>query len=273
MASFMDLPYEVQCKIFLLIVPEDFSTVCSVSKHWNCAMNDSITWIGRLKEVNIHSAPDVLHFILFDRKEMISYYQLQCKSNLLRNINMDVGKADLTEEENFNPNPKYWDYHRGDWKIERHRGCDPFPAEARFARYNCVTSYSSCLRHQKIDLSKWYPNIANLITNGFKVRVYWTVWIAARYDCHSKYRAFILYGAGGRKSDENNCENIPLGNENIPAGRKWLKLSKTIDLNPSKGTVFWYYESAQDGKFWAGHYGAKILNPTIAVRIIPISDN
>ena len=116
---------------------------------------------------------------------------------------MDVGKADLTGEENFNPNPKYWDYHRGDWKIERHRGCDPFPAEARFARYNCVTSYSSCLRHQKIDLSKWYPNIANLITNGFKVRVYWTVWIAARYDCHSKYRAFILYGAGGRKSDEN----------------------------------------------------------------------
>ena len=41
MTCFMDQPFAVQCNIFKLIKPEDVSIVCSVSRHWNFAMNDS----------------------------------------------------------------------------------------------------------------------------------------------------------------------------------------------------------------------------------------
>ena len=277
MLTFKDLPYELQCKIFQFIGPTDFSNVCSVSKYWNGAMNDSITWIGRLKENNMHSEPDILHYILFDRKEMMNYYLLQRKTNLLKNINMDDGQGTLSGRENFPPNYEHWDYYHGDWRIERHIGCDPFPPEAGIAAYNTVTSYFSCSRKQKIDLTKWYPNIGNLIKSGFAVRLHWNVWIAARYDCHSIYSAYIMYGDVNDSDDDcddgDDSERILLGKRDLPAGRKWTKLSSSVDLDPSKGTSFSYFESGQDSKFWAGHYGAKILNPTINVRIIPGSKN
>ena len=283
MPDFRDLPYELQCEIFGYVDLADLSEVCCVCNSWNRAINDSNTWINRLKKKNIHVEPGILHFILFDRKEMMAFYLLQSKTNLLRNVNFDDGIGDLRGNENFPPNFDHWHYHHGNWRIERHIGCDPFPAEATNAKYNAVTTYFSCERKQKIDLSKWYPNIENLLTNEYHVRLDWNVWIAARYDCHSIYRAYILFEdqeSNAQWNDMSNDESddeeeesgkkILLGKHNIPAGRKWIKLSSTIDLDPTKGTSFTYYEAGQDSKFWAGHYGSKILNPTITVRILPV---
>ena len=107
------------------------------------------------------------------------------------------------------------------------------------------------------------------------MRLDWNVWIAARYDCHSIYRAYILFedqesNAQWNDMSDDDDKKILLGKHNIPAGRKWIKLSSTVDLDPAKGTAFTYYEAGQDSKFWAGHYGSKILNPTITVRILPV---
>jgi hypothetical protein len=272
MLSFHDLPYELQSKIFRYVEPVDFSNVCRVSKYWNAAMNDSTTWMGRLKDKNIYCEPDILHHILFDRREMINYYLLHGKTNLLKNINFDDGVAkDLSGSENFVPSYEHWDEFIGDWRIERHIGCDPYPAETNIAAYNTVTTYFSCSRRQKIDLSKWYPNIENLIQSGFKVRLYWHVWIAARYDCKSMYRAYIMYDDLHEDlvhNDEVNSDKILLGKKDLPAGREWVRLSSTLDLDPSKGSSFSYYDAGQDGQYWRGHYGVKVLNPTICVRII-----
>ncbi|KAL5265949.1 hypothetical protein ACHWQZ_G006554 [Mnemiopsis leidyi] len=276
MLDFEDLPYELQCEVFKYVDLKDFSNACCVCNSWNKAMNDSNTWIGRLMKKNIHVEPGILHYILFDRKEMMNFYILQSKSNLLKNVNFDDGKGDLSGGENFPPNFDHWHYHHGNWRIERHVGCDPFPSEAICAKYNAVTTYFSCERKQKIDLSKWYPNIGVLLTNGYHVRLYWKVWIAARYDCHSIYQAFILFENRNAELEdisnddtEENNNKIRLAKHNIPAGKKWIKLCSTLDLDPSKGTSFTYYEAGQDSKFWAGHYGSKILNPTITVRIVP----
>lgn len=262
MMQFSDLPFEVKCKIFVYIEPNEFVEVCSVSKDWNRAVNDSMVWIERLKKNNIYCKPDVLHFILFDRKEMVSFYSLQRKSNLLKNVNL-AGKLrdNPTREENFAPKFDDWQDYSGDWKIERHVGCNDWPLEAGSVNYNAVTSHMRCKRCQEIDLSKWYPNIVSLLSNGFKIRVYWHVWVAARYDCHSYYEAKLRF------SGPNGDEYIDLASAELAAGREWKKLTATCDLEMKKSTLL-YFDYGIDRKYWAGHYGAKILNPTITVRIV-----
>ena len=103
MIQFGDLPLELKCKIFSHVEPYEFAEVCRVCKDWNRAVNDTATWVCRLEENNIYCGPDVLHFILFDRKEMMGFYLLQRKKNLLKNINLSDNipdDLDLSESEN-----------------------------------------------------------------------------------------------------------------------------------------------------------------------------
>ena len=261
---FDQLPDEVKCDILSYTDLCDYANVATVDKSWNLMLNDSVTWINKLKKSHIYAGSDILYYLLKDFKFMRNYYILNSKDNFLKNVNMDKGLEhwgpSSKQKESKKPQTCDWQSVTGGWKIETSVGCDPFPTEAGPAFNNAVTSYMSCCREQEIQLSRWLPNIGILMQDGYKVRVSWSVWVAPRYDCGSKFSACI----------ESQGTEIELANVRLNAGRKWLKLTKSADLDISDGDcLFTYKESGQDTQFWNGHYGVKILNPAISVKIIP----
>ena len=276
MAHFRDLPYELQCEIFGYVELADFLEVCCVCDSWNRAMNDSNTWINRLKKKNIHVEPGILHYILSDSKELMALYILQSKTNLLKNVNFDNGIDDCSGSKHSPPNYDHWHYHDGDWEIVPPTFRFPFPAEVKNVRYSAGTSYFRSERKQRIDLSIWYPNIENLLKKGYHVKLYWNVWVSAHYDFYSKYGAYIFFEEKNAQWEamsndryeelQENDNRILLGKRNLPASRKyvpnWIKLSSTLDLDPAQGTSFTYYETCL--------FGSKIINPTITVRILAV---
>ena len=276
MTDFRDLPYELQCEIFGYVDLADFLEVCCVCGSWNRAMNDSTTWIGRFKKKKIYVEPGNLQYILPDRTEMMAFYILQSKTNLLRNVNVDHGVGDLSGSGNLPPNFDHWHYHYGNWEIVPPTFRFPFPAEVKNVRYSAGTSYFRSERKQRIDLSIGYPNIENLLKKGYYIKLYWNVWVSAHYDFYSKYGAYILFEEKNAQWEamsndryeelKENDSRILLGKRHLPAGRKyvpnWIKLSSTLDLDPAQGTSFTYYETCL--------FGSKIINPTITVRILAV---
>ena len=261
--KFDELPDEVKCKVFSYVDLADFPNVACVCRSWSLILNDSVTWTIKLENSNVYAGSDILYHLLMNSQFMRNYFILNSKSNFLKNVNMDKGQenwgSSREKKESHAPVTIGWDI-SGDWMIENHVGCDPFPVEAGPASNNTVTSYQRCIRRQEVCLSGYMPNISALGHDGFKVRVFWSVWVAPRYDCGSKYSAYL----------KTKGVKIVLADVRLNAGKEWRKLSKTIELEiPSEESSFTYKEVGQDSKFWDGHYGAKILNPVIRVKIIP----
>ena len=209
----------------------------------------------------IYCGPDVLYHILMNQKDMIDYYRLNSKKNFLKNPNCDEGKA-ITFPTSGYESPKTTGWicgHGGDWKLEKHIGCDSYPPDAGNPQCNLVSSYMSCDRRQEIDLSEYFPKIGELISNGFSVKLLWQVWVAPRYDCKSKFSAKL----------DISDKTIKLREINLEAGRQWVELTEEVDITKLlRGkTMFTYTETAKDRQYWAGHYGAKVLSPSIRVRI------
>eukprot|EP00116_Pleurobrachia_bachei_P010318 sb/3470580/ len=184
--------------------------------------------------------------------------------NLLRNPNMDQGLEINTEErlepnyEGWNiPNVRYGD--RGTFKVEHHFGSDPWPKEAGVARHNVVTTYYTGRRSQTICLVESVPTILGLLREGRRVQVYWSVWIAPRFDCGSHFTASISWGEDKR---------VELENVKLDAGTEWRKLEKVVTLDGCLDGVFVYSETGIDRKYWLGYYGVKVLNPELNVRIV-----
>ena len=267
--TYDDLPYEVHCVVMSYIPPPHISEVASVCKYWNDAVGSLTAWIMRLKHCNVYAEEDILQYL--STPEKLKQYYRVCTGNMLSNVNMDEGKEDFSgRRESDKPNFRGWSEIAGDWALERHIGADPYPSEAGSGFNNPVASYMVCGRSQKLHLSSIFPDHKVLLENGFQFNIVWHVWLAPRYDCKSKYYAYLYRQGLPIEKKSNRLSDIDLARVEIPAGTKWVKHSRTVNLTSDNDNAVWTYaEEGSDGQFWSGHYGVKIFNPTIRVQVVP----
>jgi len=163
-------------------------------------------------------------------------------------------KGNLLKNPCFTGSTHPWEIiYRGDYILEStgQGGCKPFPEEAGCDANTraVVTSYTWFKREQSIPLSK-VPKMKRLF-ELYDVYAVWSVWIAPRFDCSSEYKAYI------------NSEL--LSEVSLPAGREWQYHTESVKVDNMKELK--YSEQGKDRQFWAGHYGVKILNPTVRLRL------
>ena len=121
-----------------------------------------------------------------------------------------------------------------------------------------VTTHFRGTRCQKIQLQNKVPTIVQQLKGGRKIQVHWSVWIAPRYDCASRFSASLSW-AGGEKE---------FGSVELSAGKKWIKLQEVVTLDGCLDGEFVYKDTGSDSQFWAGYYGVKILSPKITIKIV-----
>ena len=249
------LPYELVCTVVSYLDSEDFVSTSLVCRTLNRALFELSTWTQRLDRHGIILNYEEMEEIGLDALKWT--YELW-RVNLLKNLNMDKGLETSEGREWKDPSYEGWE-RVGSFKIEKHVGCDPWPIEAGLVYHNVVTSYSAGTRRQKIQLQNKVPTILQQLKGGQKIQVHWSVWIAPRYDCGSRFTASLSW----RGIDEVELEKMELS-----AGRKWIKLQKVVTLDGCLDGEFVYSETGSDSRFWRGYYGVKILNPKITVKIV-----
>ncbi|XP_021499630.1 F-box only protein 27 isoform X2 [Meriones unguiculatus] len=155
---------------------------------------------------------------------------------------------------------KWMVQHGGDgWVVEKNRKPVPgAPSQTCF-----VTSFSWCRKKQVVDLEEegLWPGL--LDSGGVEIAV--SDWWGARHDCGCRYRLLVkLLDAHQNVLDKFSAVPDPIEqwNNNI-----YLQVTHVFS-NFRRGVRFVSFEHwGQDTQFWAGHYGARVTNSSVMVRV------
>ncbi|XP_008072581.1 F-box only protein 27 [Carlito syrichta] len=157
---------------------------------------------------------------------------------------------------------KWMVQHGGDgWVVEENRTSVPgAPSQTCF-----VTSFSWCRKKQVVDLEEegLWPE---LLDSGW-IEICVSDWWGARHDSGCMYRLLVqLLDANQTVLDRFSAVPDPIQqwNNNI-----YLQVTHVFS-NIKMGVRFVSFEHrGQDTQFWAGHYGARMTNSSVIVRVRP----
>ncbi|XP_007524083.1 F-box only protein 27 isoform X1 [Erinaceus europaeus] len=150
--------------------------------------------------------------------------------------------------------------HGGDgWLVEPNLTPVPgAPSQTCFA-----SSFRWCSKKQVLDLVEegFWPE---LLSSG-KIEIVVSDWWGARHDCGCRYRLLVqLLDASHMTLDEFSAEPEPIEQWNNCASHHVTHVFSNIQ----KGLRFVSFQHwGQDTKFWAGHYGARVTNSSVIVRV------
>ncbi|XP_028715084.1 F-box only protein 27 isoform X1 [Peromyscus leucopus] len=155
---------------------------------------------------------------------------------------------------------KWMVQHGGDgWVVEKNmRPVPGAPSQTCF-----VTSFSWCCKKQVVDLQEkgLWPEL--LDSGGVEIAV--SDWWGARHDSGCRYRLLVqLLDAHQNVLDKFSAVPDPIEqwNDNI-----YLQVTHVFS-NIRRGVRFVSFEHwGQDTQFWAGHYGARVTNSSVIVRV------
>ncbi|KAM5236348.1 F-box only protein 27-like [Ctenodactylus gundi] len=152
--------------------------------------------------------------------------------------------------------------HGGDgWAVEENRTALPgAPSQTCF-----VTSFSWCGKKQILDLEEegLWPE---LLDSG-RIEICVSDWWAARDDCGCVYKLHVqLLDANGIPVDEFRARPDPIEQWNDSMYHQVTH----VFSNLKEGIRFVSFKhKGKDTQFWAGHYGARITNSSVIVRVRP----
>ena len=170
----------------------------------------------------------------------------------LREVNPFSGN--LLENPNFAGDNKHPWKSRGFYELESsdtgHN--DPFPEEAGCNEdTKCIaTNNRRFTREQTVNLLK-VPKMKQMFAL-YDVYACRSVWIAPRFTNQSEYKSWI------------NSE--VMGYVKLPAGIAWAHHEGSVKVDSLKKGVV-YKEQTKDKKYLLNLYGAKVLNPTVRLRL------
>ncbi|XP_051018767.1 F-box only protein 27 [Acomys russatus] len=150
--------------------------------------------------------------------------------------------------------------HGGDgWAVENNRRPVPgAPAQTCF-----VTSFRWCRKKQVVDLQEngLWPGL--LDSGGVEIVV--SDWWGACHDCGCKYRLLVkLLDAHHNVIDKFSATPEPIERWNNDTYHQVTHVFSNI----RRGVRFVSFEHrGQDTQFWAGHYGARVTNSSVIVRV------
>ncbi|XP_045148641.1 uncharacterized protein LOC101644532 [Echinops telfairi] len=152
--------------------------------------------------------------------------------------------------------------HGGDgWVVEENRTPVPgAPAQTCF-----VSSFSWCHKRQVVNLKEegFWPE---LLDSG-RIEIVISDWWGARHDCGCQYKLIVqLWDANQVILGEFFATPNPIEQWNNNAYVQVTHLFSNVEM----GVRYVFFEHrGRDTQFWAGHYGARITNSSVIVRIIP----
>ncbi|EHH59558.1 hypothetical protein EGM_09697, partial [Macaca fascicularis] len=155
---------------------------------------------------------------------------------------------------------KWMVQHGGDgWGVEENRTTVPgAPSQTCF-----VTSFSWCRKKQVLDLEEegLWPE---LLDSG-RIEICVSDWWGARHDSGCMYRLLVqLLDANQTVLDKFSAVPDPIPQWNNNACLHVTHVFSNIKM----GVRFVSFEHwGQDTQFWAGHYGARVTNSSVIVRV------
>ncbi|XP_054318607.1 F-box only protein 27 isoform X2 [Pongo pygmaeus] len=155
---------------------------------------------------------------------------------------------------------KWMVQHGGDgWVVEENRTTVPgAPSQTCF-----VTSFSWCCKKQVLDLEEegLWPE---LLDSG-RIEICVSDWWGARHDSGCMYRLLVqLLDANQTVLDKFSAVPDPIPQWNNNACLHVTHVFSNIKM----GVRFVSFEHrGQDTQFWAGHYGARVTNSSVIVRV------
>ncbi|XP_006871597.1 PREDICTED: F-box only protein 27 [Chrysochloris asiatica] len=151
--------------------------------------------------------------------------------------------------------------HGGDgWVVDENKTTIPeAPAQTCF-----VSSYRWCNKKQVLDLEKegLWPE---LLDSG-RIEICISDWWGARHDCGCQYQLTVqLLDANQTVLDKFYVAPDPIEQWNNNACFQVTHVFSNIKT----GVRFVFFQHwGQDTQFWAGHYGARVTNSSVIVRIL-----
>jgi len=125
---------------------------------------------------------------------------------------------------------------------------------------HCVAgSFDWCKRSQTINLEQKGFSTQTMDKEKPRIQVY--EWFIARSDCDSEYYVKVtLLDKDERPIDHFNSGIIAAGSA------EWHKVEHNFYNYPPGVRYIQYEDGTKDKKFWAGHFGAKMCQPTVLIH-------
>ncbi|XP_064408769.1 F-box only protein 27-like isoform X1 [Latimeria chalumnae] len=178
------------------------------------------------------------------------------RHNVMKPFNRNLIRNPCGEEQ-FH----HWQVHHGGhgWKIEDHRA----PLEESESNKCFVSSFDWCEKEQYVDLLQ--EGLWEEILDQYQPDICISDWYAARSDCGCTYKIHVtLLAANKSKVIEHQEAPDPIPQWN---DQQYHKVSHVFrDYGPGVRYVHFQHQ-ARDTQFWAGHYGARISNSTVIVKL------
>uniref|UniRef100_A0A8C9P1V6 FBA domain-containing protein n=1 Tax=Spermophilus dauricus TaxID=99837 RepID=A0A8C9P1V6_SPEDA len=150
--------------------------------------------------------------------------------------------------------------HGGDgWVVEENRRTVPgAPSQTCF-----VTSFRWCRKKQVLDLEEegLWPE---LLDSG-RIEICVSDWWGARHDCGCKYQLLVQL----LDTDQTILDTFSAVPDPIEQWNNNICFQVThVFSNIKTGVRFVSFEHwGQDTQFWAGHYGARVTNSSVIIRV------
>ncbi|XP_065056698.1 uncharacterized protein LOC135684922 [Rhopilema esculentum] len=136
------------------------------------------------------------------------------------------------------------------------------PAEAGPLAHCVVGSFGWCKRSQTIDLLQ--KGFSPEVMDYQKPPIRACEWFVARSDCDSEYYMNVTLLDQQKKAlDTFKSEVRPAGSSD------WQKVEHVFRNYPSGVRFIKFEDGTKDKKFWAGHFSAKMCQPTILIELGP----
>lgn len=157
---------------------------------------------------------------------------------------------------------RYWDARNGgrDWSVEDNRvRMDGAEAQTCF-----VSTYFWCEKWQIIDLLQ--EGLWKELLDNHKPEICISDWYAGRDDCGCVYEISVKLLASDRERviDEYNVRPDPIPQWN---NQNYHQVSHVFSHYSSGVRYVKFFHRGKDTQFWAGHYGARITNSSVTVKM------
>uniref|UniRef100_A0A452HD05 Uncharacterized protein n=1 Tax=Gopherus agassizii TaxID=38772 RepID=A0A452HD05_9SAUR len=146
------------------------------------------------------------------------------------------------------------------WQVEENR-C---PVEGAPAQTCFVSSFDWCAKSQLVDLLK--EGLWEELLDTYQPEIYISDWWGARQDCGCEYSICVKLLAANRSTViaefQANPDPIQQWND-----QQYHQVSYRFRQYGRGVRYVHFLHKGKDTHFWAGHYGARITNSTVMVKL------
>ncbi|XP_044291439.1 F-box only protein 17-like [Varanus komodoensis] len=157
---------------------------------------------------------------------------------------------------------QHWNIQPGGdgWCVEENK----HPVEGAEAQTCFVSSYYWCIKSQLIDLLK--EGFWEDLLDNYQPEILISDWWGPREDCGCVYEIHVSLLAGDRRSViadfKASPDPIPQWNDT-----RYQQVAHSFRRYGPGVRYVHFQHKGKDTQFWAGHYGARVTNSTVRVKV------